>query len=240
MTDFSKTKIHCSSLSVLFTEPQSKADKEAGELSKTAKAHLVEVYIREVWGRYEDITSKQIQKGNLAEEEIITLLGFIDNKPYVKNEERKENEWIIGTADIVDEIIIDAKSSWSAKSFIPKILEPLDKDYFYQMQGYLWLWDIKIGRVSYALVNCPESILQNERRKLLFNMNVATEESPEYLEAVKELEKNHIFDDVPLEQRIFNIEIERDENIIRQIPAKVEKAREYLSFIQSKHLKSKI
>jgi hypothetical protein len=39
--DFSQVKIHCSSLGCLFTEPQSKADKEAGKLSKTAQAHLV-------------------------------------------------------------------------------------------------------------------------------------------------------------------------------------------------------
>ncbi len=39
-TDWNKTKIRCSSLGVLFTEPQSKADKDAGLLSKTAQTHF--------------------------------------------------------------------------------------------------------------------------------------------------------------------------------------------------------
>jgi hypothetical protein len=42
--EFYNTLIHCSSIGKLLTEPQLKADKEAGELSKTAKTHLIEVY----------------------------------------------------------------------------------------------------------------------------------------------------------------------------------------------------
>ena len=45
MTDFSKTLIRSSSVGYLMTEPQSKAAKDAGELSKTAKSHLLDVYI---------------------------------------------------------------------------------------------------------------------------------------------------------------------------------------------------
>ena len=42
--EFFNTLIHCSSIGKLLTEPISKADKESGELSKTAKTHLIEVY----------------------------------------------------------------------------------------------------------------------------------------------------------------------------------------------------
>ena len=51
MIDFSKTLIRCSSLGLLMTEPQSKADKEAGLLSKSAQKHLIDVYISEKYGR---------------------------------------------------------------------------------------------------------------------------------------------------------------------------------------------
>jgi hypothetical protein len=45
------------------TEPQSKAAKDAGELSKTAKSHLLDVYIAEKYGRKRDIQTKQMRKG---------------------------------------------------------------------------------------------------------------------------------------------------------------------------------
>jgi hypothetical protein len=43
--------IRASSVGYLMTEPQSKADKEAGLLSKTAQKHLLDVYIAEKYGR---------------------------------------------------------------------------------------------------------------------------------------------------------------------------------------------
>ena len=234
--DWSNFKVRCSALGCLFVEPKSKADRDAGELSGTAKTYLAKAYIMEFWGRSKDITTKQINKGNLAEDEVISLLGFVDNKMYTKNTERKSNEWISGHADIVDEIIIDAKASWDAETFIPKLTEPLDKTYYYQLQGYMWLYGRKKGRVSYGLVNCPDMILQNERRKLLFNMNVATELSPEYLEAAMELDRNLIFDDIDPFQRVISIDVDLDEEVISQIPGKVKKARQFLSWLEQQHL----
>jgi len=49
--DFSEVKIHCSSLGHLFVEPKTKAAKDAGELSETAKSHLLKVYGKLYWRR---------------------------------------------------------------------------------------------------------------------------------------------------------------------------------------------
>lgn len=62
MMDWTKVLIRCSSLGCLFTEPQAKADKDAGNLSKTAKTHLKSVYIREKYGREKDIVTKTDEK----------------------------------------------------------------------------------------------------------------------------------------------------------------------------------
>lgn len=75
MNPFQSTKIRCSSLGSLFTEPKSKADKDAGNLSQTAKAHLIEVYARELWGVQVDITAKSVRKGVLCEEEAIDAIS---------------------------------------------------------------------------------------------------------------------------------------------------------------------
>jgi hypothetical protein len=229
-------KIRCSSLHVLFVEPQSKEAKAAGELSETAKKHLWEVYIEAKWNRSEEITTKQMTKGHLVEDDIIQILSFLDNKPYKKNTERRENEWVQGCPDVVDEFLDDAKASWKPKTFAPFIVNPIGKDNFYQMQGYLWLWNKPKGFISRALVNCPDMLLKDELRKLLYSMDVVSDESPEYKEAAAELIRNLTYDDIPLEERIVRREVLRDENVIEQIPDKVKKAREYLAYMEKVHL----
>lgn len=240
MIDFSKTLIRCSSLGVLFTEPQSAADKKAGALSKTAQAHLIKIYIKEVWGRRKEVYTKHMEKGVLAEPELIRLLSEYDGKQYTKNEEYKFNNWICGTADIVEpEEIQEGKASWEPETFLPQLITPLDKTYFYQIQGYCWLWDKKRGQLRYGLVNTPDSIIKDEQRYLLNSMHVATDLNPEYLKAEAELLKNHIFDDIPTEEKVISFEVERDEEVIAQIPGKVIQARNFLQQFHELHLKRK-
>lgn len=237
MFDLSKALIRCSSLSCLFTEPQSKADKEAGKLSATAKKHLIEVYAREIWGVEKDLITKQMKKGIEVEEEAITLLSRVDKRLHFKNGTRKSNEWITGHADIVEETLItDTKSSWDALTFLLKLMESIDKTYEYQLQGYLWLYNKSKGRVSYCLCDTPDNIIQGEKYKLLRSMNVATDEDPTFIEAARKLESNMKFSHIPPELRVINHYVDRDEEIIAQIPAKVERAREFLIELAEKHI----
>jgi len=238
--NFDKVLIHASSMGVLFTEPRDAAAKKNGELSQTAKSHLIKVYAEHYWGRKEDITTKQMEKGTHGEESLIDLIGMIYGKLYVKNDIRKENEYATGICDIDDEeddLIIDGKSSWSALTFLPKIIEPIDKGYEIQLQTYMWLYNRSKARLCYGLINTPDFILQNELRKLLFSLNVISDESPEYKEAAQELIKNHVFDDIPIQQRLITIEIPRNNELIDQMPGKVEKAREFLQQFHKKHTK---
>lgn len=232
---FSNIKIHCSSLGVLFVEPRDAIAKKAGELSATAKIHLYKVYIKEYWGRKRDLTNKEVKKGLAVEPQSIELISYLDDKHYEKNDEVKENDWIIGTPDVVDEFIHDVKSSFDAETFIPMILEPLEKIYDVQMQGYLWLWGKQTALVRRCLVSSPDNIVQDEKKRLLFRMDVATEENTEYKIAASELEFNMVFEDIPPEERCITHTVTRNEEIIAQIPQKVQKAREFLQFLHEKH-----
>ena len=242
--DWTKFLCRCSALGALFTEPKLKADKDAGELSATAKSYLVKYYIEEYWGRRKDISTKQMQKGILCEPELIVMLGEIDGRPYEKNLERKCNEWITGEPDIIyEDIVIDGKASWDAETFLPNLLikmkkdGKIDKDYYCQLQGYMWLFDKPKARLSYGLINAPESLINKERYYLLSNMDVVTEESPEFRLAEMELLMNMTFDDIPKEERVINFEVERDEEMIKQIPEKVSKARQFLQDFHNVHIK---
>lgn len=230
-------KIRCSSLADLFTEPQAKADKEAGNLSKTAKAHLIEVYARELWGVEKDLISKQIKKGRESEESAITLLSRIDKQLYVKNDMLADNEWIKGCCDILtDETVDENKCSWDAFTFLPKLVEPVDKDYFAQIQGYLWLYNRQRGRLRYTLVDTPDFLIEGEKYRLLRSMNVVSEESPEFVAAARKLESNMRFSHIPIQHRVISHEIPRDEEFLAKIPGKVTKAREFLKELHEKHM----
>lgn len=235
--DFSKVKIHCSSLGVLFIEPKDKGAKDRGELSETAKKHLIKIYKEQYWGRKKQITSKYLEKGTVCEPASIELISILDDKYYEKNEEQKENEWITGTPDIVTETEIqDVKSSFDADTFLPMVIEPLEKMYGYQMQGYMWLWKKELALVRRCLVNTPESIVNGEKYYLMKKMDVATEESPEYKLAAAEIELNMTFDDIPPEERCVTHSVPFSQEIIDKIPGKVQAARDFFKLFYETHM----
>jgi hypothetical protein len=180
-----------------------------------------------------------MEKGILCEDDAIKLVSEIEGKHFVKNQERKSNKFITGHADIVtDDAVYDTKVSWESETFLPKLLEPLDKMYYIQLQCYMWLYGKEKAKLYYCLVSAPDMLIQNERKRLLYNMDVISEESPEYKLAEYELLKNMIFDDILPQERIISNLVYRDEEIISKLPEKVLKAREFLSQFQILHLKN--
>ena len=231
------THIRASSVGYLMTEPVTKADKEAGLLSKTAQKHLLDVYIAEKYGRKKDIQTKQMKKGVEVEQESIDLLSMYLKMPFNKNEQRFTNDFISGSPDIIDnDRIIDIKSSYDLWTFIGNIPDKLDNLYYWQMQSYMWLTGTKSAVIAYCLVNTPENIIEQEKYYLLKKMDVATEENPEYVKEAMKIEFNMSFDDISMEERILMFHVSRNEDDILRIQQKVEKAREFLKEIEETHL----
>jgi hypothetical protein len=245
--DWNTWKCHCSSLGKLMTEPKA---GEKGALSQTAKSYLKEVYGEFKYNRREDFSSRYTEKGNLVEEECITMLSRLDKELYKKNTERVENEFLTGIPDIFKgeqiraaEYIIDNKAPWSLRTFLTVIDTKLDRDYWSQIQGYFDLTGASKGEVSYCLADCPENILMEEKMKLLNRMvsrlEAVTEFSPAYMEAAAELEYMHRFEDIPLEERRVKFEVERDQSFIDAVHEKVKVARRYLADFEKIHLNGK-
>jgi len=231
---FTNYLFRCHSLGKLMTEPKLKADKEAGNLSETTKSYLMEIYVTEKYGRKKDISNKYIQKGLMVEDEAIKLYSTIKLESYAKNELRLKNDFITGIPDLIGEDVIDVKSSWDIFTFFNTLNKDINSDYYYQLQGYLALTRLKTAKLAYCLIDTPETLIDDEKRKLMYKMNVATTEAPEYVEACAELEKNMVYNDLPLYTRLIEFTVERDEAVIGKINAKVQKAREYLNELNSK------
>lgn len=239
--DFSNLKIRSSATGLIMTPPKEKGAKDRGELGETAKSYLISLYIKEVYDREKEISTKQMSKGTQNEGEGIKMLSHFYQEPFIKNEERFENDFQVGHPDIIHMIggkkkVFDTKLSWDIFTFMPNISKGLDKLYWWQIQSYLSLISGDCGEVNFVLTNTPEEFILAEKRKLLYQMNVISEESPEYIEAAAGIEINMIYPDIPLGEKILCFPVERDDEAIEQINQKVIKCREFLKTFQEKHL----
>lgn len=241
--NWDETKFRASSWGNLMTEPRTKAEKEVGILSVTCQKELLKVYAQEKYGRRKEIVTKQMEKGVLAEPDSIELFSKTEGIIFFKNHEKLENEWFTGHPDIFigdniqnAEEVWDIKSSWELDSFLPKLIDDIDSGYELQLQCYYSLTGAKSGGIVYCLVDCPESILLEEKYRLLRSMNVVSEESPEYKKASAELEKLLTFPDIPQEERIIKIPIPKNDELIEKMKQKVPRLREFLYDFEKNHL----
>lgn len=259
LLNFDKLLIHASAFSKLTTEPKSAADKAAGKLSATTKEHLKELFIELKYDRKKEITSKQMEKGTVTEEEAITLYCRVHKRMFEKNTIRFTNEYITGEPDLIhhegEEITegVDIKVCWSIFSF-PFPDDKIQKAYEWQNQCYMALTGAKGWKTAHCLINTPANLITDEKRKAWYNFNCpeqGDERYERYVERCIEIEKICIvnmaefkktypnFDldckdwhyDIPLAERVFEFETRRDKFMIEDIPDYVTKARKYLNDI---------
>lgn len=228
-------KLHPSSAGKILTNKPGKQKTTCKEeLSETAKAMLVEYYIYERFGREKDIENKYIKKGLMCEEDSITLYSRLSKKLFFKNEETLENHYLIGTPDLYTgatirtaETIIDIKTSWDIYTFFSVRTKPIDKDYHAQLQCYMALTGAKSARLAYCLIDTPEVLINQEKERLLYKMGVLTRENADYLEACDAIDKACRFDDVPMNERMFQFEVRRNDELIEEIYRRVDICREW-------------
>ena len=167
--------------------------------------YLKEWYAEEKYGGRQDIQSKYTAKGHMCEDEAIEVIderfGSFGKK-MTKNEERRDNGWITGEADVVADIIYDAKCPWDGKTFLDSVYSPHNTLYIWQMRGYMFLWDKPEAKVCYVLLDTPEDA--------------------NYGEEV-------IFSDLPIEDRFYSFSVLRDEEIEAQIKERVLLCRKWLA-----------
>jgi hypothetical protein len=228
--DFSNYKFRCSALGNLMTNQQGKKDtKSIEELSATAIQELVKIYVKEVYGREKEISSKYIEKGLAVEEDSITLLSRVHMIPFFKNTDRKTNDFITGEADIIDPRLLDTKSCWDLHTFMAHKISKLSKAYEYQINGYCDLYGFNEGSVCFCLIDTPLGLIEEEKRRLFYKMNVPTMENPQYLEACAAIEKEMMFNDIPLQQRVHEVIVKRSPATIENVYNRVHIWREWLN-----------
>jgi len=248
MIQWENIKFRASSWGNLLSEPQSKADKEAGKLSKTCQMELLKIYRRVVYDWDEDdITTPAMEKGTLVQPESIAMYSMLEGKLFTENKDNLQNEWFTGTPDLYfgDDIyhaeqVDDMKNSFLLSNFIDKTIETVTPAQKCQLNVYFSLTGSSKGNIVHALVSLPSEMFKKECDKLLWKMTnngeIATEYAPEYLYEVERLKKKYIYDHIPPEERIFKLPVERDDDLIQKMKDKVPILRQWLADFHEKRM----
>ncbi len=233
-------RFRASSWGNLLSEPQSKADKEAGKLGLTAQKELLKIYRRVVYDWDEDdFASPAMEKGTLVQTESIAMYGSVEGKFFTENHDNLQNEWFTGKPDLYlgDDIyhatqVDDMKNSFLLSNFSDKTVEKVTPEQKCQLNVYFDLTGASGGYIVHSLVSLPPEMFKKECDKLLWKMTnngeIATEYAPEYLYEVERLKKKFIYDHIPPEERIFKLPVERDEELIQKMKDKVPVLRKWL------------
>jgi len=218
-------KIRCSSIGKIMTNPKTKGET----LSQTTKTYLQELAVQEVYGIRKEFSSRYTDKGNEVEELSIALCNDVLNLGFIyKNEEHYSNEWIAGTPDVnTNEILLDVKSSWDATTFPFFDTELKNKDYFYQLQGYMWLTEKQESLLCYCLIDTPLQIVEDEIRREHWKASLIEES----LDLRAFVQSKHTFGHIPKEKRVKTFIIQKDDVVIESIKTRIEECREYYDIL---------
>jgi len=194
-------------------------------LSQTAKTYIHEMVLQDKYGIRKEFSSRYTDKGNEVENESINLVNQVLDVGFIyKNEEYFENDWITGTPDVnTEQILLDVKSSWDGSTFPFFETEIPTKDYFYQLQGYMWLTGKQQSMLCYCLVDTPVDMVSSEVKRTHYLLNKIEED----IELTKEIESKHIFSHIPKNRRVKVFYVQKDEAVIERIKEQVELCREY-------------
>jgi hypothetical protein len=197
-------RIRCSSLSKIMTEPKSKDEV----LSVGAKTYIEDLAKEFVYGYVKEVSSKEMEKGLIVEQACIDLLNEVLFTNYVKNTERRENDWLTGECDIfTGRKIHDIKAPWSLATFPATVFAGRDKDYEWQLRGYMMLWNVDESEIDYCMVSTPDELIRYE---------------PESI---------HYVDHIDPMLRVTRVPYKRDKALEGKIKQKVDAAREYFDLI---------
>ena len=218
MKDF---KIRCSAIGQIMTN-----DRSGKQMGETAKTYCQNWLKEQLYGRRKEISTKYMEKGIIMEDNSLDMVAeYYGYGMLIKNERNLETNYISGTPDVIlKDKIIDVKNSWDCFTF-PLFDEKINKDYYYQGQGYMELCDKDTFELIYVLSNTPMHIV--EREAYFYAKNNGYDEVD--AEMWEKFLKKHNYDTIPMELRIKKLTFERDKEVAGEIKDRVLECREYIN-----------
>ena len=207
-------KIRASKASVLLTAGGKTS------VAQTPKNYFEEWLISNITGKHKVIDSKYLRRGIESEEFAIARVG----KDLIKNKQYFENDYFIGTPDVITEdTVIDAKCSWDAFTF-PLFMKDPPIQYVAQLQVYMNLTGKRKAILAYCLENGTMEQINSLAWKKAKDDGADEPKIDHWDTAESELN----YDNLSPELRIKKFEIEYDEDMINNLIEGVKFGREYI------------
>lgn len=246
----------CSSLGHLMTDARSK-NETLSETTKThlIDVYTSNKYQRfeEITGKMLD-KGNEVEEDSITIVSRITKQFLKKNEQHLSNEFIKGTpDLFIGESIDKATRIRDTKSSWSVFTFQRSINKELLKNYYWQGQGYMALTGAKVCNIDYCLNNTPYHILEGELRKESYNH--LNNDTPNWIEL--QMIANHVYDlktfneyvnrrgigfvdendfsilngfiEIPLKERFFTFEFDRNDEDIERLYQRIKDAREWMN-----------
>lgn len=246
-------KARCSQLSKIMSEPRAKKDKDAGKLSATCKTHVEEYLKAKLYGRYFEIDTLPIRKGNEKEIEATALVSKHLGVKLIRENKLKFNDYLTGHLDIDfadKKVIIDTKVCKDFSTF-PILDSEIELSYWWQGQGYMDLTGYDECWFAKCAINTPihelERMVQMKTNQFSY---IFDDPHDDYFIIAKEafmkdLFMKHVVDnnitidgmnldyfkipEIPIEKRVKIIKVQRSQEDIELIKPRVEQIRQFLS-----------
>jgi hypothetical protein len=197
-----------------------------GKTSKaeTPKTFVKEWFISELTGKRKSIESKYLRRGIEVEDLAIERIGKKLGIELKKNKKSFEDDFFTGTPDvIIEDTIIDAKSSWDCFTF-PYFMEFPPILYVAQLQVYMEMTGVKKAKLVYCLENGTEEQINKLAWQKAHEVGVDEPTIEHWNQAEKDLNYDHLYDDL----RIKIFELDYDSIMVQNLKDGVEFLREYI------------
>jgi hypothetical protein len=206
-------------------------DRSGKGPGKTAITELEKMAAFDKYGYQEHFSNKYTEKGINNEQLGIEMakrqLGWYDVDPNAPKI-RLFNDWLTGEPDVHTATLgADIKCSFDWFTYPKMEVECPNKDYFLQMQGYMWLTGKKQWSLVYVLTDMPEQMIIDEARRMAWKMaslptyfKMSQEEIEEV--AQEKIQSQYTFGQIPEEKRVKEFLIERDDLVISDMKDRVE------------------
>jgi len=194
------------------------------ELPEGAKTYCKEWFKEQLYNKRKDIKSKYLDKGILAEDDAIDLVINVEELDFnEKNEEYFDNDFMTGTPDLLyPDLVIDTKCSFDCFTFPLFATEIENKDYYYQLQGYMELCNKDEAMLVYCLMDSPDHLIEGEAKSKAYKLGGHWEDY------YTECHKFHTYGDIEPELRIKKYNVGRNRSVIKEIKERVAMCRVYI------------
>ena len=205
------------------------AKPQSEVLSVGAKTFLNNIFLDMLFGEEPSVSTPQMEKGTVCEQDGIKLYRAKTQAFHTKNLEKKSNDHIAGTCDLIlKDKIVDIKCSFTNRTWFKMTEKEAMSEYQWQLVSYCWLWDKPLAQIAYCGVKTPDYLLEEEVKKAVKTSRINPDNHEEYNKIEEAVYNQHTFERVPSENRIKLYDFEVTQDMINKLKSKCESAKEYL------------